>query len=108
LIGLIADWVCLQFPTAADQPLPLALCGPTGISAFAIGGQTVHRLLAIRVQRGQIARYRKLSPIQQKNMRSIMGKIRVLIVDEISMVSNVNFNMMQMRLQELFSDSDPG
>jgi hypothetical protein len=98
----------LRFPTADDDPSPVVLGAPTGLAAFNIGGQTLHRLLGLIVQHDKFGRYRKLTNEKKKIFRATLGRFKLFIIDEISMVSNIVFNMLNLRLNEIFADTVQG
>ena len=65
----------------------LLLLGPTGISAVNINGLTIHSGLGITSH----GKYNKLDHKQKKYLRIKLSELKVIIIDEISMVSNELF-----------------
>lgn len=88
----------------------VAITAPTGISAYNIKGMTIHRLLQLPVEHGNTPSYRPLSNNVLKIIRHTMENVVLLIIDEISMVSNITLSYIHLRLCEIFdtSDSDNG
>ena len=64
-------------------------------------GVTIHRLLQLPIEHeGRAAGYRRLGKDALKVMRSSLSKLRVLIIDEVSMV---NLAFIHLRLDEIFA-----
>ena len=87
-----------------DKPKVL-LAAPTGIAAVNIDGTTIHTSLGIPV-----GRYGKnlprLNDKKRSALRNNLCELRVLIIDEISMVSNLTLLYIHLRLVEIFGCSD--
>ena len=96
LIKTIRAWV--QNATGKD----VAVVAPTGIAAFNVNGLTIHRLLMLPVEHGKTPQYRPLSNDALKVVRDMMRNVTLLIIDEISMVSNVTLLYIHLRLTEIF------
>jgi hypothetical protein len=80
-----------------------AVSAPTGLAAFNVGGVTIHRLLQLPIEHeGRAAGYWRLGKDSLKIMRSSLSKLRVLIIDEVSMVSNLNLAYIHLRLDEIY------
>ena len=83
--------------------LMCAIAAPTGLAAFNVGGITIHRLFQLPVEHeGKTAEYWALPKSSQKVMKTTLRSVKMIIVDEISMVSSLNFAYMHMRLEERF------
>ena len=68
---------------------------------------TIHRLFQLPVEHdGKSAKYWSLSKPAQKVMKTTLRNVKFIIVDEVSMVSNLNFAYMHLRLNELFGGDD--
>ena len=81
-----------------------AVSAPTGLAAFNVGGVTIHRLLQLPIEHeGRTAGYWRLGKDALKVMRRSLSKLRVLIIDEVSMVSNLNLAYIHLRLDEIFA-----
>ena len=77
-----------------------AVTAPTGLAAFNVGGVTIHRLLQLPIEHeGRTAGYWKLGKDAIKVMRRSLSNLRLLIIDEVSMLSNLNLHL---RLEEIF------
>ena len=87
--------------------LTCAIAAPTGLAAFNVGGTTIHRLLQLPVEHeGKCAMYWSLSKSSQKVMKTMLQSVKVIIVDEVSMVSSLVFAYMHLRQNELFGGND--
>jgi ATP-dependent DNA helicase PIF1 len=60
----------------------IIVCAPTGVAALNVGGQTIHSLLKLPL--GVIAE----APLRQRTeLKQMLGKLDLLVIDEISMVN---------------------
>lgn len=75
------------------------LCAPTGKAAHNISGATIHSSFCIPV--GQGFAYKPLDMQQLNTLRTKYMHLKVLIIDEISMVGQNMFNFVNLRLQEI-------
>ena len=81
-----------------------AVTAPTGLAAFNVGGVTIHRLLQLPIEHeGRGAGYWKLAKETLKIMRTSLSKLKLLIIDEVSMVSSLNLAYIHLRLDEIFA-----
>ena len=71
-----------------------------------MNGLTIHRLLQLPVEHGKTPKYRALSDEAIKIIRQKIQHLVLLIVDEVSMVSNVMLLYIHLRLTEIFNTSD--
>ncbi|XP_044005441.1 uncharacterized protein LOC122850347 [Aphidius gifuensis] len=85
---------------------PIAIAAPTGLAAFGINGMTLHRIFSLPVQHGGTPKYKILSDAALKVLREQLADIALVIIDEISMVSNVTLMYINRRLNEIFNTSD--
>ncbi|XP_058810505.1 ATP-dependent DNA helicase pif1-like [Phymastichus coffea] len=83
-----------------------AVAAPTGIAAFNIQGLTIHRLLQLPVEQGGTAKYKPLSDNALKRLRQSLKDVDFIIIDEISMISNITLMYIHLRLAEIFFTSD--
>ena len=91
----------------SSTDLKCAITAPTGLAAFNVGGVTIHRLFQLPIEHeGKEAGYWSLSKAAQKVMRTALRSLKVLIIDEVSMVSSLNLAYIHMRLEELFGGND--
>ena len=90
-----------------SKEVTVAVAAPTGLAAFNIGGLTIHRLFQLPIEHeGKTAEYWSLSKASQKVMKSKLRSVKLIIVDEISMVSSLTLTYMHLRLEELFGGDD--
>ena len=80
-----------------DKPSVLLL-GPTGISAVNIGGTTIHSGLGIKPG----PKFMGLSDSMRASLRNKLSEVKLIMIDEVSMVSNDLFRNINRRLQEIF------
>ena len=86
-----------------SDDLTCAVAAPTGLAAFNVGGVTIHRLFQLPIEHeGKEAGYWSLSKASQKIMKTVLRGLKMIIVDEVSMVSSLNLAYMHLRLEELF------
>ena len=79
------------------------VAAPTGLAAYNVGGVTVHRLFQLPIEHeGKTAGYRSLSKVAQKVMRTNLRSLKLIIIDETSMLSSLNLAYIHLRLEELF------
>ena len=81
----------------ADKPRIL-LHAPTGVAAININGTTIHSGLGINVG----SKLYPLNDQQRASLRNKLLEIRLVIIDEISMVSSVLFYQVNQQLNEIF------
>lgn len=81
----------------------VAVSAPTGIAASNVTGVTLHGLLDLPVQHGSDPKYSKATADSLKRIRAQFRGVRLLIIDEISMVSNIMLLYVNRRLREIFS-----
>ena len=100
LIKTIREWVL----TATDKGV--AVIAPIGITGVNINGMTIHRPLMLPVEHGKTPKYRPLSDDVLKITRDVMRNVILLIIDEISMVSNVTLLYIHLRLTKIFQTEE--
>ena len=106
LIEAIRQQVAAIWKEKTDG-LTCAVAAPTGLAAFNVGGVTIHRLLQLPIEHeGKTAGYWSLPKESQKIMRTILRDVKLLIVDEVSMLSNLNLAYMHLRLEEVFGSDE--
>jgi len=86
--------------------LPVVVAAPTGLAAVNVGGSTIHRVLSLPVEHGKPADYNRLNQEQLTIVRSTLRGLRLLICDEVSMVSSLTLLYMHLRLSEIFNSSE--
>ena len=83
-----------------------AVAAPTGLAAYNVGGVTVHRLFQLPIEHeGKTAGYWSLSKVAQKVMGTNLRSLKLIIIEEVSMLSNLNLAYIHLRLEELFGGS---
>ena len=85
----------------AEKPSVLLL-GPTGISAVNIGGTTIHSALGIKPG----AKMNGLSERAKAAIRNKLSEVKLIMIDEISMVSSDLWTDVDARLAEIFKTYD--
>ena len=86
-----------------------AITAPTGIASFNVllGGITVHLLFPLPIEHeGKTAGYWSLPKISQKTLKVYLRYVKVIVVDEVSMLSSLNLAYLHLRLEELFGSND--
>lgn len=81
----------------------VAVCAPTGIAAFNINGLTLHRLLQLPIEHGSVQGYKSLNDDVLQILRTDLKDVVLLIIDEVSMVSNITLMYIHLRLSEIFN-----
>ena len=72
------------------ESLLCAVTAPTGLAGFNVGGVTIHRLLQLPIEHeGRAAGYWRLGKDSLKVMCRSLSQLRLLIIDEVSMLSNL-------------------
>ena len=90
----------------ASDDTTCAVAAPTGLAAYNVGGVTVHRLFQLPIEHeGKTAGYWPLSKVAQKVMPTNLCSLKLIIIDKVSMLSNLNLAYIHLRLEELFSGS---
>ena len=86
--------------TEGENPeeIRILLCAYTGSAAFNIGGITIHKAFALNANQSFT---KPLSADKLNTLRVKYRKLSVLIIDEISLVSNELFTIINQRLQQI-------
>ena len=85
------------------RPCDSILGAPTGLAADNIKGQTLHSVFRIPVEHGSHPKYKALSKPILDQMRVIMKNLHCVIIDEVSMVSNIMLLLIHLRMGEIFN-----
>ena len=80
------------------------LSAPTGVAAFNIGGMTLHS--ALMLGRSKFGEYQSLSHDKANTLRLKLSKLKLLIIDEISMVGCNMLLDIHKRLNEILVQPD--
>ncbi|KAK2578781.1 hypothetical protein KPH14_008885 [Odynerus spinipes] len=84
----------------------VAVAATTGIAAFNIDGMTIHRLLQLPVEHGNCPKYTSVPDQVLKVLRSDLNNLILLIIHEVSMISNVALMYIHLRLTEIYDTGD--
>ena len=91
--------------SSTHNSIPVVIAAPTGLAAYNVGGVTLHRLLMLPVEHRRTARYEKLSAENAKIIRKTLNEVKLLIIDEISMVSSLMLTYIHLRLNEIMENT---
>ena len=81
--------------------ITVLLAAPTGLAAFNIGGSTIHGALGITTNENKSVDMKPLSD-ELKNKYSVrLENLKVMIIDEVSMVGNKMLSKIDQRLKEI-------
>jgi len=97
-------WYAFKFPEECEK-IQVLLLGPTGKSAFHIGGTTIHSGLGITVS--QNSQLTGLSADRKSSLRNKFWKLKVIIIDEVSMVGAKTFRKIDHQLKQIFGSDRP-
>lgn len=102
---LIYHTVVKAFKHVTTNPeLPtVLLMAPTGVSAINIEGTTMNTALAIPKDAGE--NLPTMSDQKKTQMRLSLSELKLVIIDEVSMVSNIRFLHIHQRLKDIFCSS---
>ena len=74
-----------------SNDLTCAIAAPTGLAAFNVGGVTIHRLFQLPTEHdSKTVGYWSLPKTSQNVMKSSLRNVKIIIIDEVSMVSSLN------------------
>ena len=82
-----------EFPT-------VLLMAPTGVSAINIEGTTINTGLAIPKETGE--NLPAMSDQKKTQIRVLLSQLKLIIIDEVSMVSNITLLHIHQRLKDIF------
>lgn len=85
--------------------IKILLCAPTGKAAHNIGGCTIHSAFCIPASQG--FHFKPLDMQQLNTLRSRFHDLKIVIIDEISMVGRGMLNFINLRLQEIKGCTKP-
>lgn len=96
---------CLNVcPGSNPDEVKVILCAPTGKAAHNINGNTIHSTFCIPANSGFT--YKPLDMEQLNIYRLKYKELRVILIDEISMVGCKMFNFINCRLQEIMGTQE--
>lgn len=96
---------CAKSLSHSPDEIKADLCASTGKAAHNIGGHTIHSLFCIPAN--QSLKFKPLDVLQLDTFRVKFRSLKVIFIDEISMVGNKMFNFINLRLQEVFATEQP-
>ena len=104
LINALSVWIHKINQKEGLHPLQpyVLLLAPTGVAANNIGGTTIHTGLDFKIGK----KYLPLSSESLQTMRKLMEKVKVLIIDELSMMSADQFYNVNRRMQSIMDSDD--
>jgi len=80
--------------------------GPTGLSAWSVGSTTIHRIMSLPIEHGKPPNYSRLNQNQLNMIRQTLKGLRLLLIDELSMVSSLTLMFIHLRLTEIMPKND--
>ncbi|EFP06242.1 hypothetical protein CRE_06741 [Caenorhabditis remanei] len=109
VIDRIADAIHLTYGSPQNQlsTPSVLLAAPTGLAAIAICGLTLHSLLGLKVAKDGETTYEILSDENRDIRRVLFENVKLLIVDEASMVSSIMLATISNRLREITGKTTP-
>ena len=82
------------------------VAAPIGLAAYNVGDVTVHQLFQLPIEHeGKTAGYWSLSKVAQRVMHTNLCSLKLIIIDEVSMLSKLNLAYIHLQLEELFGGS---
>ncbi|XP_073975183.1 uncharacterized protein [Rhodnius prolixus] len=106
LLKALKVWINNTFPPKKDT-ISVAITAPTGLAAYNVNGVTIYRLLSLPVEHQQTAEYNKLNIESCRAIRHVLKDMKLLIIDEISLVSSLVFAYIHLRLTEIAKNNEP-
>jgi hypothetical protein len=86
--------------------LAVVVLAPTGLAAYNVSGHTINRFLKLPVfGNSDEDKHWPLSDQNIKEIRQLVPNLKLIIIDEISMVSNIRLAQIHLRLLEIFKIS---
>jgi len=89
-----------------DTTLPVVIAAPTGLTSFNVGGMTIHRMLCLPVEHRKPADYCHLQQEQLTLLKATLKGMKLLIIDEVSMVSSLTLLFIHLRLTEVMCSNE--
>lgn len=94
-------------PGQNDEKIEVLLTAPTGKAAHNINGMTLHSAVMLNAGKGSSALHH-LSADKQNSLRERLLNLRLIIIDEISMVTGNNFAQTNINLNDIFNTDETG
>ena len=92
----------LAYHARNSNDIKVLTLAPTGVAAVNVDGNTIHSALGIPVNCNYSKNVPKLSDKKRSMLRNKLSELCVIIIDEISMVSNKLLLFIHQRLVEIF------
>uniref|UniRef100_T1J2E1 ATP-dependent DNA helicase n=1 Tax=Strigamia maritima TaxID=126957 RepID=T1J2E1_STRMM len=83
-----------------------AKTAPTGVAALNINGVTLHKLLQLPVQHRRTPKYYELNDMVLHTIRRGLKDVALIVIEEISIVSNIMLLYIHYRLTEIFETTN--
>lgn len=94
-----------SIPGSDPTAIKVLLTAPTGKAAFGIGGATLHSMFSLPVNQSS-SELRPLGPDALNAIYTKLLNLRLLIIDEISMVGAKMLSYLNARLKQIFKNTD--
>jgi len=101
--SLLRFYNCLK--NANPNTCKVLLCAPTGKAAFNINGNTLHQAFKLPIDQNT-APLTPLSSNIKNTLYSTYRELKLIIIDEISMISSLNFDRLNERLKQIFDSKE--
>jgi len=79
----------------------IVIAVPTVLAAYNVRNTTIHCILCLPVEHGKPADYINLNKDQLKSVRQTLKGLRLLIIDEVSIISSLTLMFIHLRLIKL-------
>ena len=86
-----------------DKPYYLTVA-PTGVAAYIVNGSTIESALGIQPQRRKT--YKGNNASKNSDLRFLYGDLKVLFLDEVSMVGTDKLTTVNLRMQEIMGNNE--
>ena len=83
------------------------VCAPTGTAAYNIAGHTIHSAFLLPIIESKYDDYVPLSHEKLAGLKDAIGDIKILVLDEISMVGTDQLLSIHRRLCDIMGNEDP-
>ena len=83
------------------------VCAPTGTAAYNVSGYTIHSALLIPIEQTKFDDYIPLSNEKLASLKESLGDVKILIIDEISMVGCDMLLTIHRRLCDIMGNEEP-
>jgi len=90
------------------KTVPVKVSTPTGFAAFNISGTTIHRTLCLSIEHGKPPNYSRLNQENLNVIRKSLHGLKLLITEEVSMVSSLTLLCIYIHITVSVADVSPG